>query len=191
MKTKITCDQLEFSFLVYAIWEENELKSLLSNISKEHFKHAKPGIEVHNVQFNFGDNGDVSVEVQYLNEVGHSSEHLESEEYEFLVEEDHTPMTKDEFMRVMELLEEQQPDWRPGQRAFNCAALVVKELAPFAETLRGTDLDPYHHDKRIDPFIDSIFKQYEEEQQNNSQESDSDIYLPGNIFELPESEPGE
>lgn len=41
------------------------------------------------------------------------------------------------------------PQWREGQAYFN----ALEELLPdFANEIRGTKLDPFYHDDRIDAF---------------------------------------
>jgi hypothetical protein len=57
-----------------------------------------------------------------------------------------------ELADVVELaakLEREYPVWRRGQSAFNALALLAQ---PLADSIRGTDLDPFHKDDRLDAF---------------------------------------
>jgi hypothetical protein len=57
------------------------------------------------------------------------------------------PMTYKEFNKK---LDERPPEWRRGQAAFN----LLEETHPeFAESVRGTPLDPFYDDKRLPNFL--------------------------------------
>ena len=43
--------------------------------------------------------------------------------------------------------------WRPGQAVFN---LMRTAFPAEVERLRGTDVDPFHHDGRIDAFVAAV-----------------------------------
>lgn len=46
------------------------------------------------------------------------------------------------------------PHWRRGQATFN----VVNELRPdIANEFRGSDIDPFHDDSKIQKFLDTCF----------------------------------
>lgn len=59
-----------------------------------------------------------------------------------------------EFLVECARRKEAHSSWRMGQTYFN----VLKEVKPaFAETIRGTFLDPFHNDNRIGDFLSHVY----------------------------------
>ena len=62
-------------------------------------------------------------------------------------------MKKTELNKVITLSETYPSEWRKGQSFFN----ALYELHPeVADKIRGTDLDPFHHDDRIPLLINYL-----------------------------------
>ena len=60
-------------------------------------------------------------------------------------------MTRDELLDRISCKMGQYPGQRYGQKVFNS----MWEIAPdVAESLAGTEYDPFYHDERVDMFID-------------------------------------
>jgi hypothetical protein len=56
---------------------------------------------------------------------------------------------------------EQHPEWRTGQAYFN---ELVRHHPKLAETVRGTDIDPFYNDAIIPEFLDNIAKQWNDQE---------------------------
>jgi hypothetical protein len=55
--------------------------------------------------------------------------------------------------------QKQFPAWRKGQAFFN----ALMELSPLlAEEVRGTDLDPFHIDDKVEAFLMWVEENYKE-----------------------------
>ena len=61
------------------------------------------------------------------------------------------------FVELVETEHRLRPHWRKGQTYFN----VLYEIYPdFANDIRGTELDPFHDDKKVKPFMDALWELY-------------------------------
>lgn len=65
-----------------------------------------------------------------------------------------------EYMQFVERRRAEHPEWREGQTYFN--VLYYDGFDPeFANSIRGSDLDPFHRDIVISSFLDAVIDRWE------------------------------
>ena len=60
-----------------------------------------------------------------------------------------------EYVKMVENIQEDQKNWRKGQTYFNVLWDMYPELA---DSLRGTEYDPFYRDDVVDKFLKFITK---------------------------------
>lgn len=60
-----------------------------------------------------------------------------------------------EYLNLCVLTRAANPSWRKGQTYFNVLSNVRPDIA---ESIRGTDLDPFHDDSKIGEFLTYVAK---------------------------------
>lgn len=58
-------------------------------------------------------------------------------------------MLFENYQKAVQYAQDNNPQWRKGQAAFNVLMLNRPDLS---EQVRGSGIDPFHHDERLDPF---------------------------------------
>lgn len=66
-------------------------------------------------------------------------------------------LTYSGYLHLVEIVRKKNPSWRKGQAFFNVLADVRPDLS---ETIRGTDIDPFHRDCKLAEFLFTVSQEW-------------------------------